>query len=434
MIRLSGLARIVQTLGQPNYGVYMAGMSVSMVGFWMQRVGVGWLTWELTESAAWLGAVAFADLFPAVLVAPIGGSAADRWDRLRLTRINQALSLLQALALFGLTVSGSITIEILFALTLLLGIVNAFHQPVRMALVPSLVHRRYLPTAVALNSISFNLARFVGPALAGVTILAFGTGATFGLNALSFAVFLWALTRVRIESAAALPRPDRPGLIREFGDGVRYVASHPGVAPILMILIVVCLGIRPFQELLPGFADRVFGGGADVLAVLTCATGAGAVTGGLWLAQRGGPEGLARLILIATVIQALAMFAFVATDSLWVAVPAVTVAGLGMTITGIGVQTLMQLTVDASVRGRVLSIFGLTFRGVPALGALIMGAASESVGMGWPLATGALLVLSSLIWAWRRLDGISSSLEAQAAQGRGMAADGRNTPTRSERR
>ncbi len=417
MIRFSGLTRIVQALGQPNYGVYMAGMSVSMIGLWMQRVGVGWLTWELTESAAWLGAVAFADLFPAVLVAPIGGSAADRWDRLRLTKINQMLSLLQAVALFGLTVSGLITIEILFALTLFLGIVTAFHQPVRMALVPSLVRREYLPTAVALSSISFNLARFIGPAFAGVVILAFGTGATFGLNALSFAVFLWALGRVRIENTVTPRQQDRPGLVREFGDGVRYVASHAGVAPILMILIVVCLGIRPFQELLPGFADRVFGGGADILAVLTCATGVGAVVGGLWLAQRGGPSGLTKLVLIATVIQALSMFAFVATDSLWVAVPAVTAAGLGMTMTGIGVQTLMQLTVDASVRGRVLSIFGLTFRGVPALGALIMGAASESVGLRWPLATGAFLVLLSLIWAWRQLSGISSSLESQAAQG-----------------
>lgn len=417
MIRFSGLTRIVQALGQPNYGVYMAGMSVSMIGLWMQRVGVGWLTWELTESAAWLGAVAFADLFPAVLVAPIGGSAADRWDRLKLTKINQMLSLLQAVALFGLTVSGLITIEILFALTLFLGIVTAFHQPVRMALVPSLVRREYLPTAVALSSISFNLARFIGPAFAGVVILAFGTGATFGLNALSFAVFLWALGRVRIENTVTPRQPDRPGLVREFGDGVRYVASHAGVAPILMILIVVCLGIRPFQELLPGFADHVFGGGADILAVLTCATGVGAVVGGLWLAQRGGPSGLTKLILIATVIQALSMFAFVATDSLWVAVPAVTAAGLGMTVTGIGVQTLMQLTVDASVRGRVLSIFGLTFRGVPALGALIMGAASESVGLRWPLATGAFLVLLSLIWAWRQLSGISSSLEAQAVQG-----------------
>ncbi len=417
MIRFSGLTRIVQALGQPNYGVYMAGMSVSMIGLWMQRLGVGWLTWELTESAAWLGAVAFADLFPAVLVAPIGGSAADRWDRLRLTKISQVLSLLQAVVLFGLTVSGLITIEILFALTLFLGIVTAFHQPVRMALVPSLVRREYLPTAVALSSISFNLARFIGPAFAGVVILAFGTGATFGLNALSFAVFLWALGRVRIENTVTPRQQDRPGLVREFGDGVRYVASHAGVAPILMILIVVCLGIRPFQELLPGFADHVFGGGADILAVLTCATGVGAVVGGLWLAQRGGPSGLTKLILIATVIQALSMFVFVATDSLWVAVPAVTVAGLGMTMTGIGVQTLMQLTVDASVRGRVLSIFGLTFRGMPALGALIMGAASESVGLRWPLATGAFLVLLSLIWAWRQLSGISSSLEAQAAQG-----------------
>lgn len=417
MIRFSGLTRIVQALGQPNYGVYMAGMSVSMIGLWMQRVGVGWLTWELTESAAWLGAVAFADLFPAVLVAPIGGSAADRWDRLKLTKINQVLSLLQAVALFGLTVSGLITIEILFALTLFLGIITAFHQPVRMALVPSLVRREYLPTAVALSSISFNLARFIGPAFAGVVILAFGTGATFGLNALSFAVFLWALGRVRIENTVTPRQQDRPGLVREFGDGVRYVASHAGVAPILMILIVICLGIRPFQELLPGFADHVFGGGADILAVLTCATGVGAVVGGLWLAQRGGPSGLTKLILIATVIQALSMFAFVATDSLWVAVPAVTAAGLGMTMAGIGVQTLMQLTVDASVRGRVLSIFGLTFRGVPALGALIMGAASESVGLRWPLATGAFLVLLSLIWAWRQLSGISSSLEAQAVRG-----------------
>ena len=415
MIRLKGFVRIGHALRQPNYGVYMFGMSISLVGFWIQRVGVGWLTWELTESAAWLGAVAFADLFPAVFISPIGGSAADRWDRLKLTKINQSLSLIQAVILFGLTVSGFITIEILFVLTLCLGIVNAFHQPVRMALVPSLINREFLPTAVALSSISFNLARFIGPAIAGIVILMFGTGAAFGLNALSFAVFLWALSRVRIEPVSAPREKDRLGLIREFGEGVRYVSSHAGVAPILIILIVVCLGIRPFQELLPGFADHVFGGGADILAVLTCAVGVGAVTGGLWLAQRSGPEGLSRLVLLATIIQSISIFAFVATDTLWIAIPAVMITGLGMTITGIGVQTLMQLTVDASIRGRVLSIFGLTFRGVPALGALIMGVASESIGLRWPLAMGAFMVLLSLIWAWRQLGGISASLEAQAA-------------------
>lgn len=400
----------------PNYGVYMAGTSVSMVGLWMQRVGVGWLTWELTGSAAWLGAIAFADLFPAVLVAPIGGSAADRWDRLKLTKISQALSLAQAVVLFALTVTGVITIEILFGLTLYLGVVTAFHQPVRLALVPSLVPREYLPTAVALSSISFNLARFIGPAIAGVVIVTLGTGATFGLNALSFAAFLLALSRVRIESTVAPREHDRSSLLREFGDGVRYVASHAGVAPILMLLIVVCLGVRPFQELLPGFADDVFRGGADILAVLTSTIGVGAVVGGLWLAQRSGPEGLARLVMVTTVVQAFSMFAFVATDSLWVAIPALTAAGFGMVVSGVGVQTLMQLSVDASMRGRVLSIFGLTFRGMPALGALIMGAASESIGLRWPLAIGACFVLLAWVWAWRQLRGISDTIEAQALE------------------
>lgn len=415
MIRLSGFARIIQALKLPNYGVYMAGMSVSMVGMWMQRVAVGWLTWELTGSATWLGAIAFADLFPAVLIAPIGGSAADRWDRLRLTKISQVLSLLQAVALFALTVSGVITIEILFGLTLCLGVINAFHQPVRLALVPSLVSREYLPTAVALSSISFNLARFIGPAIAGVVIVTSGTAATFGLNALSFLVFMVALSRVRIESTAPPRDRDRPGLLREFGDGVRYVASHAGVAPILILLIAVCLGIRPFQELLPGFADHVFNGGADVLAILTSTVGVGALVGGLWLAQRSGPEGLARLIVITTVVQAFAMYAFVATESLWVAVPALAGAGFGMVVSGVGVQTLMQLSVDASMRGRVLSIFGLTFRGVPAVGALLMGAASESIGLRWPLAFGACLVLLVLMLARRRLRDVSGTLEAQAS-------------------
>ena len=276
--------------------------------------------------------------------------------------------------------------------------------------------REYLPTAVALSSISFNLARFIGPAIAGVVIVTSGTAATFGLNALSFLVFMVALSRVRIESTAPPRDQDRPGLLREFGDGVRYVASHAGVAPILILLIAVCLGIRPFQELLPGFADHVFNGGADVLAILTSTIGVGALVGGLWLAQRSGPEGLARLIVLTTIVQAFAMFAFVATESLWVAVPALAGAGFGMVVSGVGVQTLMQLSVDASMRGRVLSIFGLTFRGVPAVGALLMGAASESIGLRWPLAFGACLVLLVLMLARRRLRDVSGTLEAQASK------------------
>lgn len=403
MGRLSGFLNIVHALRLPNYGIYMAGNSISMVGMWMQRVAVGWLAWELTGSAAWLGAIAFADLFPVVLIGPIGGSAADRWDRLRLTKLNQFLLLLQAVILFVLTLSNLITIESLFILTLVLGIITAFQQPIRLALVPSLVPREYLPTAVALNSISFNLARFIGPAIAGVIIITMGTSTAFVMNALTLFLFLAVLSRVRVKGFNSENRRQYSGLIPEFGEGVKYVISHKGIAPVLFLMIIVCIGIRPFQELLPGFADRVFAGGADILALLNCTVGIGAVVGGLWLAQRNDSNDLTRLILITTVIQSLSIFVFVGTDSLWVALPALGVVGFGMVVCGVGVQTLMQLSVDASMRGRVLSIFGLTFRGIPAIGALMMGIVSDGIGLRWPLAFGGFIVILAWGWAYNRL-------------------------------
>ena len=168
---------IVRALKNPNYGTYAAGNSVSLIGTWIQRIAVGWLAWELTGSGAWLGAVAFADLFPAVFIGPFGGAVADRLSRLRIITISQALAMVQAVALFWLTFSGAVTIEWLFALVLVNGFVMGFNQPSRLALVPSLVPREDLSTAVAINAIVFNLARFIGPAVAGLLIVSWGVAA-----------------------------------------------------------------------------------------------------------------------------------------------------------------------------------------------------------------------------------------------------------------
>jgi predicted MFS family arabinose efflux permease len=407
----SGVVSIIRTLGYRNYGIYMAGHSISMVGMWMQRVGVGWLTWELTQSATWLGAVAFADLFPAVLIGPIGGAAADRWNRLALTKITQLLSMVQACALFALTIAGLMTAEVLLALTVCLGVIGAFQQPVRLALVPSLVPREALPTAVAINSITFNLARFIGPAIAGVAIVSAGTAWAFGINAVSFAVFLVALHHVRMEETPPSRRRDDRGLIGSFGEGLRYAATHAGIGPLLLLLIVVCLCVRPFQELLPGFAASVFHGGADVLAMLTASVGIGAIVGGLWLASRNRTDGLTVLVLATTVLQAIAILALVATESLWVAIPALAVAGGCMVVYGIGTQTLLQLAIDASMRGRVLSLFGIIFRGMPAVGALSMGTVSDVTGLRSPVAVGALVVAVAGTIAWRRRMRLAVALE-----------------------
>lgn len=411
MTATSGLRGILRALKNPNYGIYTAGSSVSLIGTWMQRVATGWLAWELTHSGTWLGIIAFADLFPTVVIGPFAGAAADRFDRLRVTKISQTLAMGQAILLFVLTVTGAITIWWLLALSAFLGVVVAFNQPARLAMVPSLVPREDLPAAIAINSVVFNTARFIGPAAAGAIIVAADVAWAFFANAVTFTWFLYALSRIRLTGPTETRRSDR-NLLGDLADGLRYAATHAGIAPVLFLLLVVCIGARPVIELLPGFADRVFAAGAEGLAILTSAIGAGAVAGGLWLAGRKEPRGLTRIALISTLGLAAVTALFAATDSLWVAVPALVASGAFMVGAGIGAQTLLQFSVDGAMRGRVMSLYGLIFRGGPALGALAMGAASEFAGLQLPVLIGAAIVVGAWAWAHSRRSRIEDALES----------------------
>jgi predicted MFS family arabinose efflux permease len=405
---LTGLGAIPRALAHRDFGTYAAGNSVSLIGTWMQRIGVGWLAWKLSHSGAVLGLAAFADLFPTVLIGPFGGALADRFDRLRLVKIAQMLGLAQALALFLLTASGQITVPLLLALVLVGGVAGGIAQPARLALVPSLVPRAYLATAVAINSIVFNSARFIGPALAGLAIVWLGVGVVFALNALTFAVFLLALARLRL---APLGPPRRTAsVLGAISEGLRYTVAHPGIGPILLVNAVLAVSARPFFELLPGFADEVFGRGAPGLAMLSSTVGIGAVVGGLWLAQRSDHRRLTRVVLVNSLLIALATLAFALSTWFPAAIVCVAFAGFAMVANGVATQTLIQITVEEAVRGRVLSLFGLIFRGGPALGALIMGTVSEAVGLQAPLAAGALLGVAACGLLWRQRQSIARAL------------------------
>lgn len=410
MTPLAGLSNIVRALKNPNFGIYTAGSAVSLVGTWMQRVVTGWLAWQLTGSGAWLGLVVFADLFPTVIVGPIAGAYADRSDRLRVTKISQSLAMLQAAALFLLTATGLINIWLLLALTLFLGVVAAFNQPARLALIPALVPRSDLSAAVAVNSVVFNLARFIGPATAGVIIATVGIPMAYAVNALSFVAFLLALSKVRLREEDG-PPPAHGKLLDDLLAGIRYAASHVGIATVLTLMIAANVASRPLIELLPGFAAAVFEAGASGLAVLTSSVGAGAIVAGFWLAGVSGARSLGRAFLANTLISAIAGVLFATTSNLWIAVPLLVLNGFAMAGMGISAQTLIQITVDASMRGRVLSLFGLIFRGGPALGALVMGAASDYVGLRLPIFVGAILVLAVWLWAARRQGRMMESLE-----------------------
>lgn len=407
----AGFRSIVSALRNPNYGIYTAGSATSLIGTWTQRVAVGWLAWQLTQSGAWLGAVAFADLFPTVVIGPIAGAVADRWDRLRVIKTSQTLAMLQSFLLLGLTLSGAMTIGWLLALTAFLGMVAAFNQPARLALIPSLVPPADLGAAVAINSIIFNSARFIGPAVAGFLIVGGGVATAFAANALSFTAFLFALSRMRLQTEAPPPPLGRLGFFTAIVDGLRYVIGHPGIGPLLLLMVAVSLCARPFIELLPGFAAAVFDTDARGLALLTSTVGAGAILGGLWLAQRGRTAGLTTVVIGHTMILALALLAFVSSTDLWIAVPALAVTGWCMVTAGVGTQTLLQLSVEQAKRGRVLSLYGLIFRGAPAIGALAMGTLSERIGLRWPLAAGAGVLILAVIWAVRQRKQLAAALE-----------------------
>ena len=395
-----------------NFGIYSAGSAVSLVGMWTQRIAIGWLTWELTGSGLWLGIVAFADFFPVVLVGPIAGAAADRWDRVRVVKISQAIALGQAVVLWALTVTGHVTIGLLVGLTAFQGIVVAFNQPARLALVPSLVPAADMAGAVATNSIIFNLARFIGPIFAGIAIVWSGAAAAFAFNAVTYVAFLAALARIRLAPAAATAA-ERRSILTDLTEGIRYTATHPGIAALLVLLIAVGIGGRPMNELLPGFADDVYNSGAMGLSVLASAIGAGAILGGFWLGHRARASGLTNIAIGSAVVGALATIMAIATDRLWLAVPAVVVFGFCMSTAGIAVQTLIQLATDRTMRGRVMGLYGLIFRGCPAIGALTAGLASAHFGLRWPVFFGALLVIAVAAWVNLRRKRITAALETQ---------------------
>ena len=395
-----------------NFGIYSAGSAVSLIGMWMQRIAIGWLTWELTGSGLWLGIVAFADFFPVILIGPIAGAAADRWDRLRVVKASQAIALCQATALWALTISGHMTIGILVGLTAFQGVVVAFNQPARLALVPSLVPPADMAGAVAINSIVFNLARFIGPMFSGLAIVWSGVAAAFAANAISYLFFLAALSRVRIAPTAVAPG-QRRSFAADLSEGIRYTATHPGIAALLVLLIAIGVGGRPMNELLPGFADELYKSGALGLSILASSIGGGAILGGVWLGQRGNASGLTAIALRSSLVGALATIAAIATDRLWLAVPAVVVFGFCMSTAGIAIQTLIQLATDRTMRGRVMGLYGLIFRGAPAVGALAAGLASSYFGLRWPVFLGALLVIAVGLWTYLSRTRIAAALETQ---------------------
>jgi len=326
--------------------------------------------------------------------------------------------MLLAAVLGILTLAGVITVEMVAAIAFLNGTVIGFNQPSRLALAPRLVPRERITTAVAINSMVFNTARLIGPAVAGLVIVSADLGWAFIVNAFSYLCLLAAMSVIRARNPS-IGRDDgvpgaRRGLIADIAEGMRYAARDPGLGPILLLHLVAAVSVRPIVELLPGFADRVFGGGAETLALMTSVIGAGAIAGGLVLAGRRRQGGLVPVVLAASVLVALSVLAVALSGSLWIAFPALGLYGASMVAAGVGTQTIVQLAVAPAMRGRVLSLHGIIFRGGPAIGALAMGAAGDAVGLRPPVIVGCAVALTMIAALWVRRHDIASAVDRES--------------------
>jgi MFS family permease len=412
MAKFADASTVWLTLKVPNFRNYTAGNFASQLGMWVQRIAVQWLTWELTHSPTWLGIIAFADFFPNIIVAPLAGAFADRFDRLSAMRLYMWISAALTTALAVLVLSDMITKELLLALVLINGTVLAFNNPVRLSIIHSLVDREALTSAIGISSLTFNVARIGGPALAGFLILQWGVGPAFAFTAVSDVLFIIALYMIRLASAG---EPREPRSMRhipaEILEGFRYAKSHPGIGPLLIILVATTLFARPVNDLFAGFADDVFGRGAVGLSWLTAMLGVGAFIGSIFLARRRGIEGLTRLLVTSVLVFAIALIGFTATDIFWFACVCTALAGFSVASVGVAEQTLLQASVDSAMRGRVLSLYTLIARGFPSVGALVMGYIASFVGLRWPVFGGAVLCLVFWVWIRRRQSQMAAILE-----------------------
>jgi len=399
-----------RVLRNRNFALYTAGNSVSLIGMWTQRLAVGWLVWELTESGLWLGAVAMAEFIPTLLLTPVSGVVADRFDRRSIAIIGQCLTCLQAIVLCVLTAMGMITPELIIVLTLLASVVIAFNQTARLTLVPMMVPREHLTSALAITSVIFNLARFVGPGLAGVIIKFWGAAFAFGFNALSYVTIIVALLAIEMPRYRRDTAEDN-SFLTELMDGYRYVLNHRSITTLLILLSVGALLARPVVELLAGFVGTVFMGDATEFAILNAALGFGAIFSGLWLAGKGDIKGLTTITIYAVFLNAVAITLFAATGIFWLAVVALAISGFAQVASGTGSQTLIQTVVADHMRGRVLSVWALIMRGVPALGALGFGWLAEYFGFSWPIAIGSLLAAAFALVVARKRSQLQQQFE-----------------------
>jgi len=362
-----------------NYRLYFSGQSVSLIGTWMQKTAVSWVIYTLTHSTLMLGVTLFASQFPSFLFSLYGGVISDRYNKYKVLLTTQVLSLVQAALLAVLILLKHYQVWEILALSVMLGVINAFDVPARQSLVYEMIDDKDdLPNALALNSSMVNLSRLIGPGIAGIVLEKIGDGACFLLNALSFVAVITSLLMMRLPKYVS--KPHTKDALGELKEGFEYIKRTPEIMFVIIMLMFISLFVLPYSTLIPFYARDVFHGTASTFGIIDSFIGLGAFSGAIFLASIRPGHNLKKILAINTLVFGAGLVLFSHENNYFLALFFSALAGFGMMSQITISNTILQTTAEAKMRGRVISFYAMAFFGMQPLGGLVIGWVSKWIG------------------------------------------------------
>lgn len=384
-----------------NFRLFFYGQLVSLAGTWMQQIALSWLVLTVTDSAFYVGLVNALDALPVLLFALYAGVVVDRVSRHRLIITTQLSAMIFALILATLVLTGTVRIGHVMVLATLFGIVNAFDIPGRHTFYGDLVGREDLISAVALNSVSFNATRIVGPAVAGMVLGVAGAGVCFLINGISYLGVLWGLFRMDVPPVPRA-KADSGSAVRNIMNGLRYIAADPRMRTLVLVSALLTVFGSPFLVLLPIVAKNVLGRGAAAYGWMMAAVGLGALCGALWVAGPGRRMGRGRIIIWTSTLFGVLVTSLAVARAMPVVLLLLALIGFAMISSGAIVNTLLQVLAPDELRGRVVSVYTLVAVGFAPIGAVQAGAIAERWGAPTALAIGGTICVVGALTALLR--------------------------------
>ncbi|BBD66995.1 major facilitator transporter [Nostoc commune NIES-4072] len=370
---------LLPALRSRNYQLFFAGQGISLIGTWMTQLATIWLVYDLTNSPLMLGVVGFSSQIPSFFLAPFGGVFVDRFSRYRTLISTQVLAMVQSLTLAALALTGVIQVWHIIALSLFQGFINALDAPARQAFVPELVERREdLGNAIAINSTMINGARLIGPAIGGLLIARVGTAYCFLFDGLSYIAVIAALLAMKVKPWKNVVTDGNP--LEKVKEGFVYAFSFPPIRAILLLSALVSLMGLQNTILVPVIAEQVLKGGAESLGFLMAASGVGALTGGIYLTTRQTILGIGKLIALAPAILGIGLIAFSLSRFLPFSLFTMLFVGLGTILQIAASNTFLQTIVEDDKRGRLMSLYTMSFLGMIPVGNLLGGFLASHIG------------------------------------------------------